>query len=113
MSRLLPHLYLENRPGVVAMPCSLVLDRLEEARDVDGDCHGDGGQEVLGQDLAYEEIERGVNGQKTRMLPALPSARYGVPCWPCSTKSDAWRGQREGYCYWIFCRPDSDEGTKC
>ena len=43
--------YLEDSPRVVAMPCSLVLDRLEEARDVDRDCHDDGGQEGVGQDL--------------------------------------------------------------
>ena len=43
--------YLEDSARVVAMPCSLVVDRLEEAWYVDRDCHDDGGQEVVGQDL--------------------------------------------------------------
>ena len=51
MSRLLPHLYLEDCPRVIAMPRSLVVDRLEEAGYVGGGRHDDGGQEVVGQDL--------------------------------------------------------------
>ena len=50
----MPHMYLEDRPGVVAMSCScsLVVDRLEVAWYVGDDRHDDGGQEVVDQDLA-------------------------------------------------------------
>ena len=82
--------YLEDSPRVVAMPCSLVVDRLEEAWYVDRDCHDHDGQEVVGQDLTRETGLMELM-EKARMFLVLPSARYGVPCWPCSTKSDVWR----------------------
>ena len=48
----MPHMYLEDRPGVVAMSRSLVVDRLEVAWYIGDDRHDDGGQEVVDQDLA-------------------------------------------------------------
>ena len=55
--------YLEDSPRVVAMPCSLVVDRLEEAWYVDRDCHDHDGQEVVGQDLTRESGVHGVDGE--------------------------------------------------